>query len=83
MYSLPDLDLVKLAALDLFLQQGVPRLDPGHCKKMLVMGSDYPVTTGRILLEKAGAVLADESTYEAKLFNGCCVIGRLQSQYLP
>ena len=53
--SLPDLDEVVLAALELFMRQGVPRLDLGRCKKPLVVGSGNAAATGRILLEKADA----------------------------
>ena len=54
--NLPDLDGVVLAALELFMRQGVPRLDLGRCKKPLVVGSGNAAATGRILPEKASAV---------------------------
>ncbi|MCX6898312.1 MAG: hypothetical protein NT105_06385 [Verrucomicrobia bacterium] len=52
--NLPDFDGVVLAALKLFMRQGVPRLDLGRCKKPLVVGSGNAAATGRILLEKGG-----------------------------
>ena len=56
------LDVVVLAALQLFMRQGVPRLDLGRYKKPLVAGSGNAAATGTILLEKADAVFTDEST---------------------
>jgi len=49
------------------MRQGVPRLNLGRCQKPLGVGSGNAAATGRILLEKADAAFADESTYEAKL----------------
>jgi hypothetical protein len=40
-----DLDGVVLAALDLFMRQGVPRLDLGRCQKPLVAGSGKAAAT--------------------------------------
>jgi len=37
--NLPDLDVVVLAALELFMRRGVLRLDLGRCQKPLVTGS--------------------------------------------
>jgi len=79
----PNLDVVVLAALELFMRQEVPRLDLGRCKKPLVVSSGNAAATGRILLEKADAVFADERIYEARLPYGYFVIGRLQSQCPP
>lgn len=56
-----------VAAFELFMQQRIPRLDFGCCKKPLVVGRWNAAFKVKILLEKADAVFADESTYEAKL----------------
>ena len=39
--NLPDLDAVVLTAFELFMRQGLPRLDLGHLKKPLVVGSGF------------------------------------------
>jgi hypothetical protein len=70
---------IVLAALELFMRQGGPRLDLGRCQKPLAVGSGNAAATGRILLEQANAVFADESTYESKLasirgFDGAILI---------
>jgi hypothetical protein len=46
--NLPDLDVVVLAALELFMRQGVPRLDLGRCQKPLVVGSGNAAATGAV-----------------------------------
>lgn len=43
--NLPDLDVVVLAALELFMRQGVPRLDLGRGEKPLVVGSGNAAAT--------------------------------------
>ena len=65
--NLPDSDVVALADLELFMRQRMPRLDLGRWMKPLAVGSGNAAAMDRILPEKADAVFADKSTYEAKL----------------
>lgn len=61
--TLPDLDVVTLAALELFAEEPVPPLDLSSCMHPLVLGSGNAEVVGRILFEDHDALYADESTY--------------------
>jgi len=65
--SLPDLDTVVLAALELFAKEQLPILDVSMYKRPLVVGSGNAEETGRIIFEKSDALFASESTYKEKL----------------
>lgn len=65
--SLPDLDVVVLGALELFMEQGIPELHLGDYKRPLVLGSVNAAVTGEILFDDKDVVLADESSYQKKI----------------
>ena len=65
--NLPDLDVVTLAALELFVQTDVPKVDYKEFKRPLVVGSGNAAVTGKILFSDVDAVFADESQYVHKL----------------
>lgn len=67
--SLPNLDIVTLGALELFMSEGLPTLDLGNYKKPMVVGSVNAFFTGKILFENAEAVFANESDYKQKFEN--------------
>ncbi|MEX0668808.1 MAG: hypothetical protein WD061_03670 [Candidatus Saccharimonadales bacterium] len=67
--SLPDLDTVVLAALELLEERGVPSFSIDSFKKPLVVGSGNAEATGRIIFQQADAVFASESNFEQKLQN--------------
>jgi len=74
---LVDLDQCVLDALALFARQGLPKLDLGHFKRPLVVGSGNAIATGRILFADKDVVLADESTYDAALKGASDIDGAL------
>jgi len=65
--TLPDLDEVVLAALELFIRDGVPKLSLGKVKRPLVVGSGNAAVTGKIIFADTDAVFADEGTYLDKI----------------
>ncbi|MBS3167961.1 hypothetical protein J4216_02470 [Candidatus Woesearchaeota archaeon] len=65
--NIPDLDVCVLAALELFIKEGLPKLNLKKSKRPLVVGSGNAAATGRIIFEDQDAVFADEGTYENKL----------------
>jgi len=67
--TLPDLDVVVLGALELFMQKELPKVDVSMYNRPLVVGSGNAEATGRIIFEKSDAIFASESTYEEKLKN--------------
>lgn len=67
--SLPDLDTVVLAALELFGRERLPELELDVYKRPMVVGSGNAEVTGRIIFEDLDAVFASESNYEEKLKN--------------
>ncbi|KKQ27509.1 MAG: hypothetical protein US42_C0008G0020 [Candidatus Magasanikbacteria bacterium GW2011_GWC2_37_14] len=67
--NLPNLDVTVLGALELFIKEGVPKLNLGNYKKPLVIGSGNGAVTGKILFAGQEVVLADESNYQIKLKN--------------
>jgi len=67
--SLPDLDTVVMAALELFEQAQLPKIDLNHYKHPLIVGSGNAEATGRIIFHDMDAVFASESNFEDKLNN--------------
>ncbi len=67
--SLPDLDTVVMAALELFEQVKLPKIDLSHYKHPLIVGSGNAEATGRIIFNDLDAVFASESNFEDKLKN--------------
>ena len=65
--SLPDLDIVTLAALELFEDEQLPEVDFRQFKRPLVVGSGNAAVTGKLLFDDVDAVFADESSYLEKL----------------
>lgn len=65
--SLPDLDTVTLAALELFGDIQLPTLDALRFKRPLVVGSGNAAITGVLLFDTVDAVFADESSYHQAL----------------
>lgn len=66
--TLPDLDTVVLAALELYQKEVPPQFTIKY-KRPLVVGSGNAEVTGRIIFENTDAVFVSESSYEAKLMN--------------
>lgn len=86
--SLVDLDRCVLDALALFARHGVPKMDLGHFKRPLVVGSGNAIATGRILFADKDVVLADESTYERALqasanVDGAIIISASGGKHAP
>lgn len=67
--SLPDLDTVVLAALELLADYELPSLTPASFQRPLVVGSGNAEATGRIIFRETDAVFASESNFEDKLNN--------------
>lgn len=65
--SLPDLDVVTLAALELFSSQDTPVINFDIFSRPLVVGSGNAAVTGKLLFSDKDAVFADESSYLHKL----------------
>lgn len=86
--SIPDLDVVVLGALELFIAQTPKKIDIHTYKRPLVVGSGNAEATGRIMFEAVDAVFASESTYESKLKNieaidGVIVISASGGKHAP
>ncbi len=62
-----NLDKAVINALELFIKEGLPKLDLGNLKRPLVVGSGNAIETGKILFKDYDAVYANESTYEHAL----------------
>ncbi len=65
--TLPDLDEVVCAALELFSETASARLDVYTYTKPLIIGSANAGSTGKILFKETRALFADESTYHEVL----------------
>lgn len=74
-HSIPTLDIVVLAALEMFQEKKPPTPEITTYTRPLVVGSGNAEVTGRILFEKSDAVFASESTYEAILKNNKSIDG--------
>ncbi len=62
--NMPTLDVVVLGALELFEQDGIPRLPQLPEGQILIVGSVNAAAAGRIVGEKRNAIFADESDYK-------------------
>ncbi|MFZ2189335.1 MAG: hypothetical protein WA057_00160 [Candidatus Magasanikiibacteriota bacterium] len=67
--NIPNLDVAVMGALELFISQGVPKLNLGNYKRPMVVGSVNAFFTGKILFENSDAILANESDYKQKFEN--------------
>lgn len=67
--EIPDLDLVVLAALDLFTFKDLPTVPFGRFARPLVVGSGNAAQTGKILFNDQVAIFADESNFLLTLEN--------------
>ncbi len=65
--SLPDLDVVTLAALELFSDIELPSINTHQFKRPLVVGSVNGAAVGKLLFADTDAVFADESSYKEKI----------------
>ena len=64
---LPSLSEVTIAALELFINEGIPKLDLDVFKKPLVVGSGNAITTAKIITSDKEALYANESNFEQEL----------------
>lgn len=62
--NLPDLDIVTLAALELFIKNGFPNFEIPKCVKPIVAGSGNARVTSEILFNDSDAVFVGESNYK-------------------
>jgi hypothetical protein len=58
-----NLDKAVINALELFIKEGLPKLNLGNFRRPLVIGSGNAIETGKILFKDFDAVYANESTY--------------------
>jgi hypothetical protein len=68
--TLPDLDVVTLAALELFEATPLPKLNINRFRRPLVLGSGNALIAARAIFANSPAIFADESSYEAAIFTG-------------
>lgn len=68
--SLPDLDVVTMAALELFERTDLPVLNVNRFRRPLVLGSGNAIVSAQAIFAHTNAVFADESNYEDKIFGG-------------
>ncbi len=68
--SLPDLDVVTLAALELFSNAKLPVLNVNRFRHPLILGSGNALVAARAIFSHSQAVFADESNYESAVFAG-------------
>lgn len=76
--TLPDLDIVTLAALELFETASLPAVDYKQFKRPLIVGSGNGAVTGKLLFDDVDAVFADESSFLQKLSS----VGSVDGAYL-
>lgn len=67
--TLPDLDVVTEAALELFSTTKPPSLGLSRFSRPLVLGSGNALVAAKAIFANSSAVFADESSYEAALFS--------------
>lgn len=65
--TLPDLDVVTFAALELFSESTLPQVAYTKFNRPLVVGSGNAAVAGKLLFDDVDAVFADESSYMQKL----------------
>jgi len=68
--SLPDLDVVTLAALELFAKTTLPVLNVNRFRRPLVLGSGNAIVAAKAIFSHTEAVFADETSYESAVFAG-------------
>ena len=68
--SLPDLDVVTLAALELFENTKLPVLNVNRFRHPLILGSGNALVAARAIFSHVPADFADESNYESAVFAG-------------
>ena len=73
--TIPDLDIVVLGALELFIKNNSLKMPQIEYTRPLVIGSGNAEATGRIIFEKTDAIFASESTYESALKNSSTIDG--------
>lgn len=83
-----DLDACVINALNLFIRNGVPNLEPIYFKRPIILGSGNAFITGKILFEDTDAVFADESDFIKKLdsvknIDGAVLISASGSKHAP
>lgn len=86
--TLPDLDVVTINALDLFIEEGIPKLDLGNYSRPIILGSGNAFNTGKILFHDKDAVFADEGTVHEKLesiknIDGAILISASGAKHAP
>ncbi len=86
--TIPNLDVVVLAALELFQAQNIPKIDVSMYQRPLVVGSGNAEATGRIIFEDSDAIFASESNFEEKLqsiaaIDGVVLISASGSKHAP
>lgn len=65
--TLPNLDTVVMAALQLISEETIPELALTHLDQPLILGSGNAFHTARILFDDTNAFYADESNFEHEL----------------
>lgn len=73
--DLPDLDVVTLAALQLFCEVALPELPKDRFNRPLVVGSVNALAAGIMAFADKNAVFADESTFEHALLHDASIDG--------
>lgn len=72
--SLPDLDIVVLGALELFMEESLPDISIPFTNP-LVIGSGNASVTGKLLFGDMPAIFADESSFSRTLLNTAAIDG--------
>ncbi len=65
--ELIDLDQAVINALNLFIKEGIPKLETINYKRPLILGSENAAITGKIIFEDKDAVFSDVSNYKKDL----------------
>ncbi len=85
--NLPSLSEVTLAALELFIKDGLPKVKFENFKKPIVVGSGNAKVTSQILFSGTNAVFADENNFEETLkmdgIDGVLVFSASGSKHAP
>jgi hypothetical protein len=68
--SLPDLDLVTMAALELFEKTQLPVLNVNRFRHPLILGSGNALVAAKAIFSHTQVVFVDESNYESAIFTG-------------
>lgn len=65
--NLPSLSTVTLAALELFAEEGLPKIKIPNYKKPIIVGSGNAIVTAKMLYADQDAIFADENNYKEVL----------------